>query len=65
MSEKENPSNIHQTVPLLPRILDGINGLDCLRRVDSLYVKQYVSLTEGKLVWKKDEIYIYDYWSNM
>jgi hypothetical protein len=30
-----------------------------------LYVKQYVSLTEGKLVWKKDEIYIYDYWSNM
>jgi hypothetical protein len=50
MSEKENPSNIHQTVPLLPRILDGINGLDCLRRVDSLYVKQYVSLTEGKLV---------------
>jgi hypothetical protein len=50
MSEKENPSNIHQTVPLLPRTLGDMNGLDCLRTVDSLYVKQYTSLTEGKLV---------------
>jgi len=50
MSEKENPSNIHQTVPLLPRTLGDMNRLDCLRTVDSLYVKQYTSLTEGKLV---------------
>ncbi len=49
MSEKEDPSNIHQMTPLLPPTFGSINGLDCLRMVDSLYVKQYTSLTESKL----------------
>ncbi len=50
MSEKkEDPSNIHQTMPLLPPIISGLSGLDCLRMIDSLYVKQYSSLTEGNL----------------
>jgi len=49
MSEKEDPSNIHQMVPLLSSTISGISGLDCLRMIDSLYVKQYSSLTEGYL----------------
>jgi hypothetical protein len=50
MSEKkEDPSNIHQTMPLLPSIISGLSGLDYLRMIDSLYVKQYPSLIEGNL----------------
>ncbi len=49
MSEKEDPSNIQQMIPLLPPTFTGTSGLDCLRMVDSLYIKQYCSLTEGKL----------------
>jgi hypothetical protein len=50
MSEKEDPSNIDQMVGLLSARISGINGLDCLRMIDSLYVKQYTSLTEGYLL---------------
>jgi hypothetical protein len=35
-----------------------MSGLDYLRMIDSLFVKQYTSLSEGKLFWKKNEIFI-------
>ncbi len=53
MSGRKDPSNSYQMVSPSISTTSGMNGLDCLRRVDSLFVKQYVSLTEGKLVWKK------------
>jgi len=53
MAEKEyeerNPSNIHQMVPLLPPSYNYSVGLDCLRMIDTLSIKQIVSLSEGKL----------------
>jgi hypothetical protein len=49
MSGKEDPSNVHQMVPLLPPTFGGMSGLDYLRMIDSLFVKQYTSLSEGKL----------------
>jgi hypothetical protein len=50
MSGRKDPSNSYQMVSPSISTTGGMNGLDCLRRVDSLFVKQYVSLTEGKLV---------------
>jgi hypothetical protein len=49
MSEKEDPSNIHQMSPLLPPTFGGVSGLDCLRTVDALHIKQFASLSESKL----------------
>jgi hypothetical protein len=48
MSEKEDPSTSHPMTPLLSPTLGGTSGLDCLRTVDALHIKQYPSLTEGK-----------------
>jgi hypothetical protein len=50
MSEIKDLSNTNQTAPLLPSTFSSdMSGLRCLRPVDSLYVKQNASLTEGKL----------------
>ncbi len=48
MSEKEDLSNVHQIAPLLPPSYNSAVGLDCLRMVDSLYIKQRPSLSESK-----------------
>jgi hypothetical protein len=46
--EKSNPTNIQQMVPLLPPTYNHTVGLDCLRMLDTLVIKQITSLSEGK-----------------
>jgi hypothetical protein len=46
--EEKNPSNIHQMFPLLPPTYNHTVGLDCLRMIDTLSIKQITSLSEGK-----------------
>ena len=48
MSEKQDPSDAHQMTPLLTPTSATTNGLECLRTIETLFVKQYPSLTEGK-----------------
>ena len=50
MYRRDDPANIYQIEPELPRTRSGTTGLECLRMVDSLYVKQETSLSEGKLL---------------
>ncbi len=49
MYTMEDPSAGYQMAPRVSRSVNNTNGLDCLRTTDSLYIKQQVSLTEGKL----------------
>jgi hypothetical protein len=52
MAENDNEEKIskdaHQMVPLLPPTYNHTVGLDCLRMVDTISVKQIPSLSEGK-----------------
>jgi hypothetical protein len=52
MAEKAYEENIskdaHQMVPLLPPTYNYTVGLECLRMVDTISVKQIPSLSEGK-----------------
>jgi hypothetical protein len=52
MSEKENEekivANVHQVVPLLPLSYGPTTGLDCLKMIDTLSIKEMISLSEGK-----------------
>lgn len=60
MSEEKNLSNTQQTTPLLLSTSEDMSGLQILRQVDSLYVKQHVSLTESRsiLIMRTTEIYV-------
>jgi hypothetical protein len=49
MYAMEDPMDEYQMAPKVPRPLGDTNGLSFLRTLDSLYIKQYTSLTEGKL----------------
>jgi hypothetical protein len=49
MYAMEDPMDEYQMAPKVPRPLGDTNGLNFLRTLDSLYIKQYTSLTEGKL----------------
>ena len=53
MAEKEyeetkNPADVHQMVPLIPPTYNYTVGLDSLRMIDTLIVKQIPSLSESK-----------------
>jgi hypothetical protein len=49
-SKRTDPSNAYQMGPLSSQPFGGTNGIECLRMLDSLFVKQIPSLTEGKLL---------------
>ena len=53
MSKEPNTSDVQQTIPLLPSINSEMNGLNVLRTINSIYVKQNPSLTESKFVYQK------------
>ncbi|CAF4808274.1 unnamed protein product [Rotaria sp. Silwood1] len=44
--EKMNTSNNDQIAPLLPTTLNSATGLNCLKTIDSLYIKQLPSMSE-------------------
>jgi len=52
MDEKDFQEKIlkdaYQMVPLLPPTYNHTVGLDCLRMIDTIFVKQTPSLSEGK-----------------
>jgi hypothetical protein len=48
MAEKQYEENIHQMIPLLIPTYNYTVGLDCLRMIDTLTIKQIPSLSEGK-----------------
>ncbi len=52
-NEEKISKDAHQMVPLLPPTYNHTVGLDCLRMVDTISVKQIPSLSEGK--WFKEE----------
>ncbi|CAF5098347.1 unnamed protein product, partial [Rotaria sp. Silwood1] len=41
-----NTSNNDQIAPLLPTTLNSAIGLNCLKTIDSLYIKQLPSMSE-------------------
>jgi hypothetical protein len=45
-AEISNRSTVQEMGPLFSPTFGGVNGLDCLRMVDSLYIKQLPSLSE-------------------
>jgi hypothetical protein len=47
--DRHNAANTHQMVPLLPSTYADTLGLDCLRTIDSLFVKQDTSSAKSKL----------------
>jgi hypothetical protein len=47
-NEEKISKDAHQMVPLLPPTYNHTVGLDCLRMVDTISVKQIPSLSEGK-----------------
>jgi hypothetical protein len=47
--EFEDNENTHQMVPLLSPTYADTLGLDCLRMIDTLIIKQEPSLCESKL----------------
>ena len=53
-SENADQSNVHQMEPLLPQPSGGASGLNCLRMLDSIIVKQRPALSEGKS-WYEDK----------
>jgi hypothetical protein len=52
-NEEKIPKDAHQMVPLLPPTYNHTVGLDCLRMIDTISVKQIPSLSEGKSFKKK------------
>jgi hypothetical protein len=46
--EEKIPKDAQQMVPLLPPTYNHTVGLDCLRMIDTISVKQIPSLSEGK-----------------
>jgi hypothetical protein len=48
-AKQTEPSSAYVMEPLSSQSFGGTNGIDCLRTLDSLFVKQIPSLTEGKL----------------
>jgi hypothetical protein len=46
---RTDPSAAYQIRPVSSQPFGGTNGIECLRMLDSLFVKQIPSLTEGKL----------------
>lgn len=50
--EEQAPIDTHQMIPLLPPTYNYTVGLDCLRTIDTLSVKQIPSLSESKLFFK-------------
>jgi hypothetical protein len=54
MAEKRSatraePVSVYQMTSLSSQPFGGTSGVECLRMLDSLFVKQIPSLTEGKL----------------
>jgi hypothetical protein len=49
MYGKEDPLNGYEMPPGLSRQFTSTSGLDCLRMIDTIYIKQNFSLTQGKL----------------
>jgi hypothetical protein len=48
-AKRTDPSDAYQMRPLSSQPFGGTNGIECLRMLDSLFVKQIPSITEGKL----------------
>ena len=47
--EEKASVDTHQMVPLLPPTYNYTVGLDCLRTIDTLSIKQIPSIAESKL----------------
>ena len=48
-TKRTEPSSVYQMGPLSSQPFGDTNGIECLRTLDSLFVKQIPSITEGKL----------------
>jgi len=46
---RTEPASIYQMSTFSSQPVGGTSGIECLRMLDSLFVKQIPSLTEGKL----------------
>jgi hypothetical protein len=49
-AKRTDPLDAYQLRSLSSPSFGGTNGIECLRTLDSLFVKQISSLTEGKLL---------------